>query len=197
MALTLAIASALAGAPQAAVLSTANYAASSANFSTTALRKENGYRFGTGNSMSFDLSGLKFRSIVSFVLDVVYKRTADTATELWKGRITGTNRAVTSNVISLKKTNTVRKIQILTLTSGTAFNNVVTDKMFKVTFNDRNPASTFAGPDKFFMKTVATPGAPAILSLSVNYVPAVPLPAGGLLLLTSLGCLGMARRRKV
>ena len=165
-------------------------------FSTNGTAKRIGYKIFDGNSIAFNFSTLAFSSVTSFVLDLFFKKTANTGMETWTGKITGTNAGGAGTLISLPGYDqTTMHLWSTTLNPLDAgFAAAQTDKLLKVAFNDTNTLGT----DKFFLQTSND-----LLSktdyrtrLTINYLPAVPLPAGGVLLLTGLGGLFMARRRK-
>jgi hypothetical protein len=182
---TLAVSSILGGAVQAA---TVPY--DGAVFSTTgSVNGSSGYSIKNGQSITFDFSALQYSSIVSFVLEVVYKQTSGEAHELWSFAATG---GASNEMTGVGATSTPPSTT-LTLVSGDAgYAQALSAHALTISFlNSAIGATTEA----FFLKTGGTP---PITKLTINYTPvsAVPLPAGGLLLLTGLGGLALARRRK-
>lgn len=192
---TMAVASVLGGAVQAA---TAAYTAASPGFNLSGAVSNgpNGYDVSNGGGFAFDFSSLNFSTISSFVLDVVYKRTGDQTSEAWTGTVASGNTFDLAAVGLEPAT----KTQITLTALDLGFLTAVSNKSLVVSFN----LFSGAAGDLFFLKTACITDAngngcssPLSTTLTINYVAAVPLPAGAVLLLTGLGGLALARRRKV
>jgi hypothetical protein len=190
--LTLAVTSVLGGAAEAA---TATFTSTSPGFSPSgADAGANGFEIGNNQGFSFDFSLLNFSSITSIVLDVVYKRTNDGSSgqEAWQGTVSSGGPSFNLAEVGVVPTPAET---LITLMSGDAgFAGAVNSKTIGVTF-----ATSPSATDSFFLKTACVPGicsSSLITQLTIDYVEAVPLPAGGVLLLTGLGGIMLVRRRK-
>lgn len=182
-----------------------------------------GFRMFNSDTFTIDLSPItNFNKIASFVLDLYYKGTANQANEgtwtanaLLGGTAANTTlRSVVNGVVSTDYVTTdtgagdvyAAHSQLTINWAGAA---EPVSKLLTLSFTNSNTTDSSLF---FFFKTscgtCSTPYSPKLnqdqnlnTNLKVNYVSieplsAVPLPAGGILLLTGLGGLLIARRRK-
>jgi hypothetical protein len=195
---------ALASVAGSAQADTVTYFSSDSQFSLTPVTVNGlGYKIFDGTSIAFDISSLSFANITSFVLDLYFNNTSDSPTETWAGKITGSIASAAGTLISMPargQVSTTPPFSTTLMPGDKGFLDAASSKIFKVSFTDINAAPAAPGTsDKFFLQTSNAANSRTDLRtrLTVNYVPAVPLPAGGVLLLTGLGGLFLARRRKV